>query len=383
MSYLATKRHIIHLSKHCREGNGNVHVAVDLACMQAKAGHDVIFASEGGTYVKMLQRSGVRHVLLPQDQRRPFATSRALLTLAGLCRAQKTDIIHAHMMVGAGLGWAAAKLTGAKLVTTVHNSFDRHSTLMRLGDVVVAVSEAERKHLVERGFKERRLVSIWNAPNRSPREAYAKNEQEITLNRPCILAVCGLHRRKGVSDLVEAFAAINAEFPEWHLYIAGDGPDHDALEHRVQVIGLKQHITFLGYVRAAKSLFKQADIFVLPSYADPGSLTIGEARAAGCAIVATAVGGTPEMLEFGRAGRLVPPGSPTQLAAELHKLMANTADREALRAAAAAGSEIFDVARLVSDYDVAYDLAISGPGSELNSRILTAAWPRQSAKLEE
>jgi len=373
MSCLATKRRIIHLSKHCREGNGNVHVAVDLACMQAEAGHDVIFASEGGTYVEMLTRSGVRHVLLSQDQKRPLATSRAVLTLAGLCRTQKTEIIHAHMMVGAAIGWAAAKLTGAKLVTTVHNSFDRHSTLMRLGDVIVAVSEAERKHLIERGFKKNRLISIWNAPNRSPREAFGMHEQTIALRQPCILTVCGLHRRKGVADLVEAFAAISAEFPEWHLYIAGNGPDRESLEHQVRALGLSHRIIFLGYVKAAKPLFKQAQIFVLPSYADPGSLTIGEARAAGCAIVATAVGGTPEMLEFGKAGRLVLPASPKQLAAELHKLIANTGDREALRVAASVGSEIFDVARLVSDYDVAYDIAVTGPKSRANSNIIKTA----------
>ena len=65
----------------------------------------------------------------------------------------------------------------------------------------------------------------------------------------------------------------------------------------------------MGAVPAPRVLFEQTDIFALCSYADPCSLVIGEARGAGCAIVATAVGGTPEMLEFGRAGRLVPPRS--------------------------------------------------------------------------
>ncbi len=352
------KRRIIHLAKHCEQGNGNVHVAVDLACMQVQAGHDVIYASEGGTYVDMLRQYGVRHVTLPQDQRRPLASSRALLKLVRLCHDQKTEVIHAHMMVGAALGWAAAKLTGAKLVTTVHNSFERHSTLMRLGDVVVAVSEAEKKHLAERGFDENRIISIWNAPNQSPRETFMQNERDIDIVQPCILAVCGLHRRKGVFDLIDGFAAIATQCPDWRLYIAGDGPDRVALERHVQTLGLSDRVTFLGYVKAPKSLFKRADIFVLPSYADPGSLTIGEARAAGCAIVATAVGGTPEMLEFGHAGRLVLPGSPKQLAVELRRLIANTGDRDALRAAATAGSEIFDVPRLVADYDGAYAVAL-------------------------
>ena len=128
----------------------------------------------------------------------------------------------------------------------------------------------------------------------------------------------------------------------------------------MQRLAITDRIVFLGFIPAPKSLFKSADVFVLPSHADPGSLSIGEARAARCAIIATAVGGTPEMLEYGQAGRLVSPGSPKQLAVELRRLMANPRDREALRDAALAGSEIFHVSRLVSDYDRAYDIAMQG-----------------------
>ena len=351
---------IIHLAKHCQHGNGNVHVAVDLACVQALAGRQVTFASEGGTFVDMLESHGVRHVTLVQDQRRPFTLMRSMLELVRLCRKERPDIIHAHMMLGAVLGWAASKASGARLVTTIHNSFDRHSALMRLGDSVVAVSEAEREHLIKRGFDERRLISIWNAPGRSPRERFMRNERAVELINPCVVSVCGLHRRKGVFDLIDAFASLAAEFPEWRLYIAGDGPDRTALEQQMQRLAVAGRIIFLGFVPAPKPLLESADIFVLPSYADPGSLSIGEARTAGCAIVATAVGGTSEMLEFGKAGRLVPPGSPKQLAAELRRLMASPQDREALHAAAIAGSEIFDVSRLVPDYDRAYDLAMHG-----------------------
>ena len=351
---------IVHLAKHCRHGNGNVHVAVDLACVQALAGRRVTFASGGGTFVDMLERHGVHHLTLVQDQRRPFTLVRSLIGLVRLCRKERPDVIHAHMMLGAVLGWVAAKASGARLVTTVHNSFERHSVLMRLGDSVVAVSEAEREHLIKRRFDKRRLVAIWNAPGRSPRERFMRNERAVGLVKPCVVSVCGLHRRKGVFDLIDAFAAVAAEFPDWRLYIAGDGPDRPALEQQVRRLAAADRITFLGFVPAPKPLLEGADIFVLPSYADPGSLSIGEARTAGCAIIATAVGGTPEMLGFGKAGRLVPPGSPKQLAAELRRLMASPQDREALHDAAAAGSEIFDVHRLVPDYDRAYGLAMQG-----------------------
>lgn len=353
----AGPRRVLHLSKHCGYGNGNVHVAVDLACVQARAGCDVTFASGGGTFVEMLEQHGVRHVALRQDQRKPWTLVLSALALIRLCREIRPDVLHAHMMGGAAIGYAASKVTGVPLVTTVHNSFDRHSVLMRLGDRVVAVSEAERDHLIARGFDASRVVAVWNAPDKSPRETFMRNSGEITLQGPCIVAICALHRRKGVFDLIDACAALLPEFPEWRLYIAGEGPDRDVLERQAAEAGLADRVTFLGFVPAPKTLFKQADVFVLASYADPGSLSIGEARAAGCAIVATAVGGTSEMLGYGEAGRLIAPGSPRQLAVELRRLMRDPPAREALRDAARSGSEVFDVARLVGDYARVYDAA--------------------------
>jgi len=101
-------------------------------------------------------------------------------------------------------------------------------------------------------------------------------------------------------------------------------------------------------------LLRQSQIFVLASYADPCCLVIPEAREAGCAIVATAVGGTPELLGYGEAGQLVEPGKPEQFAKALRGLMQ---DEEALRqwrTRAKTGAAYFTVDRVVEDYDKVY-----------------------------
>lgn len=358
-AFYECRRTIIHLSKHCGRGNGNVHVAVDLACEQARAGHGVYFCSGGGTFVGLLEREGVRHVMLPQDQQKPLTMLRSALALTRLCRAIRADIMHAHMMGGALIGTVASRLASVPLVTTVHNSFDRHSVLMRMGDRIVAVSEAERQALVKRGFPPERTRVVWNAPLGSARHnaVPVEGEAEIapTLRHPNITLICGLHARKGVADVIEAAAHLLPSMPEWTVYIAGEGPDQADLEARVAACGLSKRIIFLGYVDSPQLLYSQADIFVLASYADPGSLTIGEARAAGCAIVATSVGGTPEMLEFGAAGRLVPPGQPDILAQALGEIMRDPGRRAAMGQAARRGAEIFDVKRLVPDYMNIYE----------------------------
>ena len=223
--------------------------------------------------------------------------------------------------------------------------------------------EVERNNLIARGYKPERVTVVWNAPNNSPREAFLLNGKTIPLERPCITAICQLHRRKGVFDLIEACTKLFGDFPDWRLYIAGEGPDRPALEAQVARSEFADRITFLGFVPQPGTIYQQSDIFVLASYADPGSLSIGEARAAGCAIIATAVGGTSEMLEHGAAGRLISPGNPKQLADELRALMQDPAKRAALSNAARNGSEVFDVQRLVPDYERVYRDAMRERGA--------------------
>jgi glycosyltransferase involved in cell wall biosynthesis len=355
-SGLRTRR-VIHIIKHCGYANGSVHVAVDLACIQAEAGCEVTFVSAGGTFVPLLEQYGVLHVAAPHEQSRPWDILSAARTVASLARRNGADVIHAHMMSSALVGYAASRAIGVPLVTTVHNSFDRHSALMQLGDKIVAVSDAERASLLAKGYRADKVTSVPNAPNRSPRSAFMKNDAEPVLEHPCIVTANALHRRKGMFDLLQACKELFADYPTWKLYIAGEGPDRKQLELQVNREGLQDRIHFLGFLPEPRTLLLQSDIFVLASYADPCSLAVGEARSAGCAIVATHVGGTPEMLDYGRAGLLVAPQRPDQLVNALRGLMQDASARRQLGEAAFKGSERFNVSRLLHDYDAVYQQA--------------------------
>lgn len=345
---------IVHLIKHCGHANGSVHVAIDLACIQAQAGADVTVVSGGGTFVPLLEQFGVRHLLLPHAQNEPLDVLRAAWAMVRLARRERPDVLHAHMMSSAVVGWIASRFSGVPLITTVHNSFDPHAVLMRLGDRVVAVSEAERRELLRRGYNKKKLVAVMNAPDQSPRERFMEDGRTVTVQRPCIVAANALHQRKGVFDLIQACERLFDKFPEWKLYIAGEGPDKESLEQMAKSLGREDRIIFLGFLPSPRPLMEQSDIFVLASYADPCSLAIGEAVAAGCAIVATAVGGTPEMLRFGQAGRLVEPGNVDQLTTMLQDLMSHPETRAELSQEARSGADIFNVQRLLGDYARVY-----------------------------
>nr|WP_246214904.1 glycosyltransferase family 4 protein [Modestobacter muralis] len=342
----------MHVLKHAVRGNGHVHVAVDLACAQADAGHEVIFASTRGSYDDLLRAHGVTVVDIPEATDAGGA-ARGGWALLRLARRRRPQVIHAHMMSSAVQAYPVAKLTGAALVTTVHNSFDAHSSLMRLGDVVVAVSEAERQALLLRGFRPDRTVAVLNGAARSPRESLPLDDIG-PLASPCVLSLSGLHPRKAVNDIITAFSEVVPEFPEWHLNVVGWGPDLEPLQSQVRQLELQESVHFTGSTLTPKPLLEAADIFASASLADPCPLTTTEARAAGCAIVATAVGGVPEVLDHGRAGQLVPPSDPSAMAQVFRELMGDAKALEAWRAAALEGSEHMTVSRVAADYERVY-----------------------------
>lgn len=343
---------ILHLLKHGQRGNGHVHVAVDLACAQADAGHDVTFAAARSTYADLMRRHGVRVVDLeePSSFRR---APRSGLDLWRLCREVRPELINAHMMSSAVLAFPVAKALGITLVTTMHNSFDRHSVLMRLGRVVIAVSEAERELLLSRGYSPDRVVTVFNGAASSPREAVPDDDRALA--RPCVMTLSGLHPRKAVDDVVRAFDQLTGDFPEWHLNVVGTGPDAERLQALVDDLGLGHAVHLLGSSEAPRPLLEQADVFATATLADPCPLTVMEARAAGCAVVGTEVGGIPETLERGAAGQLVPVRDPSALAGALRRLMEDPAELASWRRRSLEGADYFTVRRMADDHLRVYE----------------------------
>jgi glycosyltransferase involved in cell wall biosynthesis len=137
--------------------------------------------------------------------------------------------------------------------------------------------------------------------------------------------------QKGVGDLIEAFALVAPSFPAWSLYLIGAGPEQDSFERQAANTTFSERIHFMGFRKDPRPFLAQADVFVLASRADPFPLVIPEAREAGCAIIGTDVDGIREGLEHGRAGLLVPPGKPPELANALTLLMRDETELRAWR----------------------------------------------------
>ncbi len=309
---------ILHVINHTGRFNGNVHAAVDLACAQADGGHQVLLLSRGGDFDDILREHGVAHLIVPIG-RSARQLGGGVARLTAVLRSERPDIVHAHMVTAALLAWPACKLHGVPLVATCHNAFARSSVLMRVADRVIAVSGANATSLERRGIPASKVRVVLNGTIGVARLA-GSAPAPVALRRPAIAYVGGLHPRKGVADLLEAFTAIHARDERCHLYIVGEGPMLERYQAIVAGRPCSANVFFVGAMPDPRA-YLAADVFVLPSLAEPAGLVISEAREAGCAIVASDVDGIPEMLDDGRAGILVPSRSPDALAAAVLRVL--------------------------------------------------------------
>jgi len=315
---------IIHILNHVQEiGNGIVNVAVDLACLQAKTGHQVAVVSAGGEYEALLAVCGVKHYHLDQ-RRNPINMIKVAGHYPAIAAEFQPDIVHAHMMTGIVLARLLKLGHKYALVSTVHNEFQRTSLLMGLADRVIAVSKAVQASMVRRGIPENKLRVVCNGTLGSPRTRQLQDYQPFALQRPAIATVAGMYKRKGIAELIAAFEQIALDFPQAHLYLVGNGPDKELFEAQAHATNLAERIHFEGFQPEPQRYLISCDIFVLASHRDPCPLVLSEAREAGAAIIGTQVDGIPEALDYGQAGLLVPAKDSNALAAALVQLLSNS-----------------------------------------------------------
>jgi len=337
---------IIHILNHIQEiGNGIVNVAVDLACLQSKAGEDVAVISAGGEYEKLLNQFGVKHYTIDQS-RQPINMIKAAGTYRAIVREFQPDILHAHMMTGVVLASALRWGNRYALVATVHNEFQRSSLLMGLADRVIAVSKAVKNSMVQRGIPEHKLRVVCNGTLGSPRTRKISDYQPLSLQRPAIVTVAGMYKRKGIAELIAAFEEVAQDFPAVNLYLVGNGPDKEIFESQAQATAVSNQIHFAGFQPEPQRYLLACDIFVLASHRDPCPLVISEAREAGVAIVATEVDGIPEALDHGKAGILVPAQDSHKLAEALIKLLSDADTLQEWKQRAQENLEWLNVARV-------------------------------------
>jgi glycosyltransferase involved in cell wall biosynthesis len=255
--------------------------------------------------------------------------------------ALKADLVCCHGYKADLLGWWASRRAGVPVVAVAHGwtgqdrkvrfyeKLDR--ICMRWLDRVICVSTAEQGKAVAAGVAPERAVVIHNAiaPEDFARPDPHYREVLRTLvggaPGPIICAAGRLSPEKGFAVLVEAAQGVLARDPAPRFVLFGDGPLRETLSQQIATSGLEGRFILAGFRNDLDRFLPFADLVVLPSYTEGLPCVVLEAFAAARPVVATAVGGTPEVIEDGVSGYLVPAGDAALLAARIQDVLRDSA----------------------------------------------------------
>jgi glycosyltransferase involved in cell wall biosynthesis len=277
------------------------------------------------------------------------------IRLARWMRQIRCDLVHTHLWTADLIGGLGARLARVPIVvSTVHSEGFRplgvarwrdarrrglsriYRSVYRLADQVIAVSQSIATDLAQRpGVRVRddRIQIIRNGldvSRVSGRTPGGPRMPPIPVRGPLVLVVANFVPEKGHRWLVAAMPAVRERFPDVTFALVGAGRELAAIRAHVDAAGLGQTTLFLGAREDALDILAAADVVVLPSLSEGLPLVCLEALALGKPLVATRVGGVPEILEHGETALMVPPGAPEALAEGIVTVLADPGRARAL-----------------------------------------------------
>jgi glycosyltransferase involved in cell wall biosynthesis len=267
----------------------------------------------------------------------------AILTLRKLLASGRIDLVHAHNGRTALAAAVAGRLARKGSVVATQHFIDPahagrvgllaglyrgvHRWVQRETDHYIAISRAVEDAMVAReGGLAGKVTVVPNgisAPETAALLPADEVRRDFGIPADGLLIVCAarLQKEKDVPTLVAAMGPVAEQFPNARCVIAGEGEEQAALEEQIRAAGLGGQITLAGFRKDVLSLINAADVFVLPSRAEPFGLVLLEAMALGKPVVSTAAGGPLEIVKNGETGFLVPPGDSAALAGAIVGLL--------------------------------------------------------------
>jgi glycosyltransferase involved in cell wall biosynthesis len=290
-------------------------------------------------------------------------------------RSYRPHVIHTHLSKAGLLGRVAGIFaSSAARVHTFHgNVFDGYfsprmtrailaveRTLGARTDAVVALSEMQRAELIDYGITSPdriRVIPLGINLDRFGEIERAQARRELGIDPEVVVAVAvgRMVPIKRLDRMVRAFSVCVADNPHARLHLVGDGPERPGIESLVKSLGIADKVTFVGWSAETERWYGAADVVVLSSEREGTPLALIEAAAAGRAVVATGVGGVPDVVDNGVTGLVVPNGEESALAEGLDMLLRDAAARERMGHAALQRSGRFGASRLVDDLEHLYE----------------------------
>ena len=321
-------------------------VARGVAQEQAASIRIVVFTrhEKSNAFIEACERAGVAVDVIRERYRFDLGV---IPQLRNIIHRSAPDILQSHITkshflirlcgLNRDLPWIAFNhgYTAEDFKVRLYNQVDRWS--LRGADRVVTVCGAFADRLRRWGVSERRITVLHNAiapfPPVRPESVLTLREMlGIPAEALVLLSVGRFSPEKAHANLLRAVAALKrrAGIPAFRLVMVGDGPERERLEASCRELGVTDLVVFAGTTADVSVYYSLADVFVLPSRSEGSPNVLLEAMASGTAVVATAVGGVPEVVRSGDNGLLVPAKDVNALAGGIAELLGNRELRQHL-----------------------------------------------------
>ncbi|HSE36867.1 MAG TPA: glycosyltransferase [Blastocatellia bacterium] len=317
-----------------------------------------------------------------------------MIRLAGFLRRKRVDILHTHLFEPSVIGLQAGVLARTPVRVTTRHYSDYHTRInkkwhvrldqlcTRLSHAVIAVSQHTADHLIqEEGAPAGKVYAVLNGidfdrAKLSDVDARERLRNEFAAAQShLLLIVARLHPEKGHHYLFQALPDIQRRVNRpVRLLVAGTGPFEAAYREEVRASGCEDIVSFLGFRKDSPDLMAAADLLILPSVAEAFGLALTEALYLRTPVVATRVGGIPEIVDDGVDGILVPPADSKALADAIVDLLNDQRRRQ--RMAGAGRDKVltrFSFEDMVRSYETIYEKAVAGSRADKSEELHAAA----------
>lgn len=304
----------------------------------------VVAFGQGDILGAKLAAAHIRTIHIPSLGRdiNPLLDLQSLKELIKIFRTEKPDVVHLNSSKIGGLGGLAARIAHVPHIIFTNHALawneDRfilskmlianiHWLTLMLSHTVIAVCQSVKQQSLRLPFiPSKKIVVI---PNGIDSITFEEKQMARTKvgggsEKIWIGTIAELHRNKGLDILIEAFAATDHESHNAALFIIGEGEERKKLEALVRDLGIEHKVHLIGFVDKASSLLKAFDIFVLPSRTEAFPYVILEAGLAQLPIIASAVGGIPEVITHMKTGLLVQSGDRHALSEAMQRLLTDS-----------------------------------------------------------
>ncbi len=333
--------------------------------------HPIVCLTKKGWLSEKLKYQNTETIIIESKKRFDFIWS---IKIAQFIKRRKIDLLHTHLLDSNFYGAIASLLAKCPQVCTEHG--DAHHSIYKkdisiwtkyffialIAHKIIAVSKFTANKLKKMIYFKDKISVIYNGIDTSIFELNNKEDRilirkslGIPDNAIIVICVANLYPAKGHETLLKAISLIYDKLPNLHVILAGKGQLKDTIEKQANILRIQNRIHILGLRNDVPDLLKASDIFVLPSFSEAMPLSLLEAISSGLPVIATNVGGIPEIIEHKKSGFIIPPGDYKLLAMKILELAICDKERKdmGLQAKKIARKK-FDISIMTSQYEAIY-----------------------------